>query len=328
MLGRTGLVVSRLGLGLAALGRPGYVNLGHAEDLGSEYDEGWMEGHAHRVLDAAWASGIRYFDVARSYGLAEKFLAEWIADRSVSPADVAVASKWGYTYTADWKADADVHEVKDHTLAALQRQWPESRAQLGPFLRVYQIHSATPESGVLEDGAVLDELARVRAQDGVHIGLTLSGPEQAATLRRAMAITRDGVPLFETVQATWNLLEPSVGPALAEAHDAGMGVVVKEAVANGRLTARNQDAGFATSLAQLEGEAASLDVSIDAVAIAACLAQPFVDVVLSGAATSDQVEANVTAEHIRLDEATCARLLGLAEPAAEYWSKRRALRWN
>jgi aryl-alcohol dehydrogenase-like predicted oxidoreductase len=328
MLGGTGLVVSRIGLGLAALGRPGYVNLGHAADLGGEYDEGWMEGHAHRVLDAAWASGIRYFDAARSYGLAERFLAEWIADRSVSSADVAVASKWGYTYTADWKADAEVHEIKDHTLAALQRQWPESRAALGTFLRLYQIHSATPESGVLQDEAVLDELARIRAEAGIHIGLTLSGPEQAVTLRRALSIRRDGVPLFETVQATWNLLEPSVGPALAEAHDAGMGVVVKEALANGRLTARNQEPGFARTLARLAGEAASLDVSIDAVAIAACLAQPFVDVVLSGAATSDQVESNVTAEHIRLDETTCARLAGLAEPVEEYWAKRRSLPWN
>ena len=36
-LGKTGLMVSRIGLGMAALGRPGYINLGHAEDLEKDY---------------------------------------------------------------------------------------------------------------------------------------------------------------------------------------------------------------------------------------------------------------------------------------------------
>jgi hypothetical protein len=35
---------------------------------------------------------------------------------------------------------------------------------------------------------------------------------------------------------TWNFLEPSVGPAAAEAAAAGWAVQVKEALANGRLT--------------------------------------------------------------------------------------------
>jgi aryl-alcohol dehydrogenase-like predicted oxidoreductase len=75
ILGRTGLTVSRLGLGLAALGRPGYINLGHAADLPATPDVPSMEAHAYAVLDAAWDAGIRYFDAARSYGRAETFLA-------------------------------------------------------------------------------------------------------------------------------------------------------------------------------------------------------------------------------------------------------------
>jgi hypothetical protein len=34
-LGATNVMVSRLGLGMAALGRPGYINLGHGEDVGA-----------------------------------------------------------------------------------------------------------------------------------------------------------------------------------------------------------------------------------------------------------------------------------------------------
>ena len=77
-LGKTGLAVSRIGLGLAALGRPGYITLGHAADLAGETDVEAMRAHAHAVLDAAWDAGVRYFDAARSYGLAEEFLGSWL----------------------------------------------------------------------------------------------------------------------------------------------------------------------------------------------------------------------------------------------------------
>ena len=111
LLCRTGLAVSPVGLGLAALGRPGYINLGHAADLEGDYDLTRMEAHAHAVLDAAWEAGVRYFDAARSYGRAEAFLASWLAKRQIAPGAVTVGSKWGYAYTAGWKAQAERHEV-------------------------------------------------------------------------------------------------------------------------------------------------------------------------------------------------------------------------
>src|SRR5579884_2264173 len=150
---------SRIGLGLAALGRPGYINLGHAEDLKHDYDVADMEAHTHAVLDAAWAAGIRYFDAARSYGQAERFLSTWLTSRRIAPAEVTVASKWGYTYTAGWKVEAEKHEVKDHSLTVLQRQFAESKSWLGDYMELYQIHSATLESGVLDNEEVLHELA-------------------------------------------------------------------------------------------------------------------------------------------------------------------------
>ena len=104
-LGRSGLTVSRLGLGLAALGRPGYINLGHAADLAHDYDVASMRERAHAVLDAAWRGGVRYFDAARSYGRAEEFLATWLHGAAIAPADVTVGSKWGYTYTAAWQVE-------------------------------------------------------------------------------------------------------------------------------------------------------------------------------------------------------------------------------
>jgi aryl-alcohol dehydrogenase-like predicted oxidoreductase len=312
VLGRTGLPVSRLGLGLAALGRPGYINLGHGDDLGARKDVATLEREAHAVLDAAYAGGVRYFDAARSYGKAEEFLASWLDRRGLSPREVIVGSKWGYTYTADWRVEVEVHEVKDLSLPTLRRQIAESRGLLGAHLRLYQIHSATLESGVLEDRTVLDELAAQRAT-GLAIGLTVSGPSQRETIERALELGS-----FDTVQATWNLLERSAAPALAAAHAAGLGVIVKEALANGRLTARG-DVPLLQELAERAG------ATPDALALAAALAQPWAGVVLSGAATVETLSSNLGALELNVDAELAPEL---AEDPARYWQERSALPWN
>ena len=317
----------RFGLGLAALGRPGYITLDHSRDLTSNYDAGAMEQHAHAVLDAAYDADVRYFDAARSYGRAEDFLASWLATRRIAPGTVVVASKWGYTYTAGWRVDAERHEVKDHSRATLVRQLSETRARLGAHLSLYQIHSATLESGVLDDDSVIDELARLKAT-GVGIGLTLTGVSQSDVLRKALEVTRDGERVFRAVQATWNLLERGASSALEEAHAAGMRVIVKEALANGRLTTRNADPAYASRIAMLREEAARLDTTVDALAIAAALARPWVDVVLSGAATVEQLRSNVRAAQAAWSAETDARLEPLAMESGAYWRERSALPWN
>src|SRR5712692_9982635 len=302
-LGSTGLKVTPIGLGLAALGRPGYITLDREKDLGSDRTVASLERRSHDVLGAAYDAGIRYFDAARSYGFAERFLASWLRERALPPNAVTVGSKWGYTYVGDWQVDARVHEVKDHSLAALRRQIEESRELLGEYLDIYQIHSATLESGVLDDEAVLAELNTLR-EAGLTIGMSVSGPRQADVIRRALAISVDGVNPFQSVQATWNLLEPSAGAALAEAHDAGWGVIIKEALANGRLAARDTEA------------------------IAAALANPWVDVVLSGAVTETQVRSNARAVERRLSADELAELSKLAEPDEQYWKERSATPWT
>ncbi len=325
--GRTQLMVTPMGLGLAALGRPGYINLGHANDLERDYDVAAMEAHAHTVLDAAWAAGIRYFDAARSYGRAEHFLAGWLRSRAISPDAVVVGSKWGYTYTAGWQVSADKHEIKDHTLPVLRRQIAESRNHLGDFLKLYQIHSATLDSGVLDDRAVLEELAALR-DEGLMIGLSLSGPGQAATLRRALEVEGGGRPLFRSVQATWNLLAREAGAALAEAHEAGMGVIVKEALANGRLTERNDDPAFAIQRRLLSEVAAEAQTGLDGVALAAVMAQPWADVVLSGAVQTGHLTANLKALDVQWRDTFDDHLNSLVESAEVYWQTRSGLAWN
>ena len=318
---------ARLGLGLAALGRPGYINLGHGADLEGDYDRSTMEQRAHEVLDAAYAGGIRYFDVARSYGLAEDFIASWLAGRAITPGSVIVGSKWGYAYTAGWRVEAAAHEIKEHSLAQLQRQLAESRERLGRHLALYQIHSVTPDSPVLDDEGVLSALAELRVS-GLRIGLTVSGPSQAEVLRRAIDVRHDGDRIFDSVQATWNLLERAAEPALRAAHAAGVDVIVKETLANGRLTERNTAPSFAGQIALLRREAARLGTTVDALALAAVLGEPWVTTALIGATTLDQLRSNLGAAAVVWTPEIAERLGALAMDSALYWRERGGLRWN
>lgn len=306
---------AQLGLGLAALGRPAYITLGRDVDLPAERSEGALEAQAHDVLDAARDLGIDYVDAARSYGLAEQFLRSWLQRTGASP---FVASKWGYRYTAAWQRDADQHEVKDHSLQAFEQQWAETRRLLGPWLRLYQVHSLTSESPLWGDHALLRALAHARSQ-GCELGFSTSGPAQADAVRRGLDLTVDGRPLFTSVQTTWNLLERSAAPALQEAADRGVRVVVKEVLANGRLAVAEP------ATADLERAAHDRGVGLDTVAIAAALARPWADIVLSGAVTVPQLISNAAAREFA-DLPDVDALVAPQTPH-EYWAERSLLSW-
>ncbi|RCG27660.1 aldo/keto reductase [Streptomyces diacarni] len=310
---------AHLGLGLAAVGRPAYLTLGREAQLPAERSVEALRARTHELLDAAYAQGVRYVDVARSYGRAEEFLAGWLRAHPEAD-DVVVGSKWGYTYVGEWRTDAEVHEVKDHAPEAFERQLVESRAQLGDRIDLYQIHSVTPDSPALTDTALHERLARLAA-DGVTIGFSTSGPAQADAIRAALEVTVAGEPLFRTVQSTYNLLETSAAGALAQAHEAGLTVIVKEAMAGGRL-AGGQEPRDLHTVARQAG------TSPDAVALAAVLRQPWAQVVLSGAADIDSLHSNLLAAATELDEAQLASLAELVEDPEVYWRRRAELPWQ
>jgi aryl-alcohol dehydrogenase-like predicted oxidoreductase len=307
--------MAQIGLGLAAIGRPAYINLGRMRDLGADRSVETLRAEAEALLDAAWASGVRWVDAARSYGLAEEFLAGWLRSRAIDPDALTVSSKWGYAYVGGWSMDAEVHEEKQLTADQLRRQLSESQELLGGYLDLYAIHSATIESGVLEDDEVLGLLADLRA-GGTRVGLSTSGPRQADTIDRAVALGT-----FDAVQSTWNLYERSAGPALARAHAAGMTVLVKEGVANGRLAGEAAPTELALAAAQ-QG------VGPDAVALAAISARPWVDVVLSGAVSPEMLASNLAAREVEWGDALEQRLAELERRPERYWAERAQLPWS
>ena len=120
-------------------------------------------------------------------------------------------------------------------------------------------------------------------------------------IRAALALSANP---FSAVQTTWNLLEPSAGPALAEAHDAGWLVVVKEALANGRLVSR-------------------MNVALDVAA-----RQPWADIVLSGAVTPSQLRENLQAATTGPPGRVSWDVAALAEMPEQYWAERSARPWQ
>ena len=94
------------------------------------------------------------------------------------------------------------------------------------------------------------------------------------------------------------------------------------------LAADCRDFDFAAKRRLLEGVATAHGTGLDALALAGVLAQPWVDVVLSGAASLEQLQSNARAVSLELDGEAEMLLRTLAEPAGEYWRRRAALAWN
>jgi aryl-alcohol dehydrogenase-like predicted oxidoreductase len=320
----TGDADTRVGLGLAALGRPAYLTSSRGSDIGPDRSMTALRQRTFDVLDAAYRKGIRYVDTARSYGRAEEFLADWLRARP-DVGDIVVASKWGYRYVGDWRVDAGEHEIKDHTPAAFETQLAETTALLGPRLSLYQVHSVTPDSPVLANPRLQHMLATLRDR-GVRVGLSTSGPSQATVIRAALGLEVGGAPLFASVQSTWNLLETSAQEALSEAHAAGLAVVIKECFANGRLVPGTSD--LSPAVKRAAHIAAELQIGLDQLAIAAAVHQPWAARVLSGAVTVAQIESHIQGARTPLPTGVLAELVSAGEDPQEYWTARSARSWS
>ena len=312
---------SKLGLGLAALGRPGYINLGHHQNIGEDKSKEAMRNHCHLVLDYAFSKGIRYFDVARVYGESEDFLSSWI--RKQNQFNGFVGSKWGYEYLAEWNINAEIHERKDHSHSFLKKQWVETRMNLGKSIDLYQIHSVTPDSQVFQDRDVIQELHAIK-KGGVDIGISTSGPEQKETIAQLLEINKSE-KLFSFIQCTINIFEQSCIEILKIASNEGINVIAKEIFANGRLTNLNDNL-HQKNFTNLVEVALNLNVTIEDLALIWVYHLPFIKIVLTGASTIDQLEKNLNSlEKINLK---IPSLVDFQLSKEDYWNTRKSLSWN
>jgi aryl-alcohol dehydrogenase-like predicted oxidoreductase len=194
-LGRTGLRISRLGIGLAEIG-----SLSDASAAG-------------QVLNAALDGGINFLDTAACYGRSEEWIGRTVAHRRD---EYVLATKAGHAVAGykgrEWTA-ATVRDSIERSLSRLETD----------HLDLVQLHSCSVE--ILERGEVIQALLDAR-QAGKTRYVGYSGDREAA-----LWAIDSGV--FDTLQTTFNLADQRArAQVLPKAKAAGMGVIIKRPIAN------------------------------------------------------------------------------------------------
>ena len=312
---------NKIGLGLAALGRPEYININHNQELGSDKSKEKLRHISFDIIDYAHSRGIKYFDTARVYGASEEFLSNWL--KLNKDKEVYCGSKWGYEYLANWNLNSKVHERKDHSLNFFKKQWAETKLFLKHNINLYQIHSATKDTGVLNDNKILDTLYAL-SEEGIEIGISTTGLDQNEMIEKVIEINKKSF-LFSSIQSTYNIFEQNSENFLIKANHEGISIIIKEVFANGRLSSDNQQYNLEI-ISEIKQLSLALNQSIENIAFLWVIQKPWVDIVLSGATTKNQIDENFKClEFLNLE-------LGFLKqyklPSELYWSDRKKLRWN
>ena len=312
-----------IGLGTAALGRPQYINVRTENCDNSNLAE--FRKQSFIVLEEAYNLGIRYFDTAPGYGLAEELLLEWLQTKDDKT--IEVATKWGYTYTANFDVNATVHEVKEHSLAKLKEQWAFSK-QLLPYLKVYQIHSATLETSVLENTEVLEYLGYLKKEFNLKIGLTTTGTNQVEVIKKALNVLVDGETVFDVFQVTYNFLDQSLQEVLDKLISKNKSIVIKEALANGRVFNNKNYPHYKNMYDILEQISNNHNVGVDDISLKYCEQTITNAIVLSGASNTNQLKENLKLNDFLLSDDEIETLNSFKISTDAYWTERKKLAWN
>ena len=313
----------KIGFGTAAIGRPQYINI--KQNSNAEISLEAFRANGKRMIDSAYLQGIRYFDTAPGYGLAEDLLIDWIKDKDDE--SIEIATKWGYTYTANFDQNATQHEVKEHSLKKLNEQWNQSK-RLSPFLSTYQIHSATLDTGVLDNDEVLHRLLELKNEHGILIGLTTTSSNQLEVLKKALDVEVEGTQIFEVFQVTYNIFDQSLANMSEQLSNQNKRIVIKEALANGRIFPNENFPNYSKAHKKLIELSEKYETGIDAIALRFCMDSISVFKVLSGATNIQHLTDNLQVSNFELEKNDISVLKELLIDPEQYWSERKKLTWN
>ncbi|MBK8504673.1 MAG: aldo/keto reductase [Saprospiraceae bacterium] len=316
--------MTAIGFGTAAIGRPQYINL-KSEQKTSVFKLTKFKLESIEVIQKAYDIGIRYFDTAPGYGIAEEMMSKWLSHQN--DPDVEVATKWGYTYTADFNPDALIHEVKDHRLVKLNEQFANSKKLL-PYLSTYQVHSATFETGILQNREVIHRLAAIKEEYNLRIGITTSGTNQNDVILAASEVIFDRKVLFDTFQVTYNLFDQQLQEIIPLFNTSGLRLIIKEAMANGRVFRNPNYPHYEKNYQICEELARKYKVGVDAIALRFVIDSIHPHTVLSGANQVSQLHQNMKALSFRLTSDEIDQLQRLKVNPIEYWNERKNLTWQ
>ncbi|GAA1586473.1 aldo/keto reductase [Streptomyces globosus] len=317
-LGRTGLRVSRIGLGTLTWGRS---------------EDGPDEAGAAEQLKAFWEAGGTLVDTADVYGGGE---AEYLLGRLVGPLvprrDLVIATKAGSVPDPDRRFDGS----RGHLLAALD----DSLQRLGTdHVDLWQVHAFDPATPLEETLQALD--LAVSSGRARYAGVSNFSGWQLAKAATWQLAAPGGRTRLASTQMEYSLLQRGVErEVLPAARDLGVGLLPSSPLGRGVLTGKYRTgtpagsrgaspamAGFVEPY--LDEAAAGI---VDAVATAAhglavtplqvALAwvrdRPGVVAPLVGARTSAQLAQALSVEELTLPEEICRALDDVSAPVHRY----------
>jgi len=206
-------------------------------------------------------------------------------------------------------------------------QWKISKKLL-PALKIYQVHSATFESGILENKDVLNRLYEIKKQTGLQIGITTSGVNQSEIIEAALKIKIEKEDLFDSYQVTYNILEQATHNILKLLLELGKTVIIKEALANGRIFKNEKFSHYQKFYNVLNSLAKKYRVGTDAVALRYVMDNLEPTFLLSGASNKEQLEQNIKAQNFKLEKEELKVLNSFKTDSQKYWEERNMLSWN
>ncbi|QDX20257.1 aldo/keto reductase [Pandoraea pnomenusa] len=322
-LGNTGLFVSELCLGTMTFGGQGelWSKIGHLQ-------QNDVDALVGRALDA----GINFIDTADVYseGQSEVLTGQALRNLKVPRDSVVVATKvFGATGAQGPNSRGlSRYHIMDGIKASLKRM------QLD-HIDLYQVHGFDPATPIEETLGALDTL--VRHGHVRYIGVSNWAAWQIA---KALGISaRLNLASFASLQAYYTVagrdLEREIVPMLRSEN---VGLMVWSPLAGGLLSGKYTRDGQSESgsrrqafdfppvdveraydvIDAMRGIAAEKGVSVARIALAWLLAQPVVSSVIIGAKRVDQLDDNIAATRVTLNERELSAIDAASALPSEY----------
>lgn len=213
-LGKTGLMVSEIGLGTAQIGGPSWIG---GRYLGSPRI---TRSEALNILDAAFESGINIFDTSDKYGdgNAERLLGAAFRRRRDK---VILATKCGITDSGERCFE------KKYVKTCLQKSLKNMHTD---YVDIFQL--TKPPLEVIKSGAIYEIFDELKKEGTIRFSGVSTGTDKETLL-----LVSDS--RVDTLQIFYNLLHLDPNDLIiGKAARAGMGLIIRSPLSSGLLTGK------------------------------------------------------------------------------------------
>jgi D-threo-aldose 1-dehydrogenase len=298
ILGQTGFVTTKLGLGTASW--PHRI----------PYEQ------VVEMLETTFAAGIRYIDMAPSY-MSEEIVGSALQEVGI-PADATLATKAG-SYSAN---DEDFGAVrKDYRAETITRSVERSLKRLGvDFLHIVHIHDVRNETlpDVFAKGGALEALQDLKRQGVIGaIGMGTLGLHCLQT-----AVDSDAFDVIQMFHVCTLLNQTALDKLMPDALAKGMSILnsapfsgyilASGAVPDARYNYAPASPGVIEATKRIEAVCAQKDISLSTAAVAYSYQNPDIDVTVIASGKSHRVQEWIDAFDAPLTSADFDEMIAAA----------------